>query len=166
MTQGTLNSATGFGLGTAMTLGSGADLGEALKQGGQSAALGLMSGIMNGTADGIRTGIKEGIDPFTGKSWMSERAMNSTQHANAKNRNNDLDISESKMAKKTTELVMRNRYRLKEGDNTFVDKINGINKSIKAFVRNGEVISTNLYPRISNRRTDAPIIKFGNKKWK
>lgn len=61
-----------------MALGSGADLGEALKQGGQSAALGLMSGIMNGTADGIRTGIKEGIDPFTGKSWMSERAMNST----------------------------------------------------------------------------------------
>ena len=92
--------------------------------------------------------------------------MNSTQHANAKNRNNDLDISESKMAKKTTELVMRNRYRLKEGDNTFVGKINGINKSIKAFVRNGEVISTNLYPRISNRITDGPIIKFGNKKWK
>ena len=145
LTQGTLNSATGFGLGTAMALGSGADLGEALKQGGQGAALGLMTGVLSGTAEGIRIGIKEGIDPFTGKPWMNERAMNSTQHANANNRNNDLDISESKMAEKTTALIMRNRYRLKEGDNTFVGKINGINKSIKAFVRNGEVISTNLY---------------------
>ena len=166
LTQGTLNSATGFGLGTAMALGSGADLGEALKQGGQGAALGLMTGVLSGTAEGIRIGIKEGIDPFTGKPWMNERAMNSTQHANANNRNNDLDISESKMAEKTTALIMRNRYRLKEGDNTFVGKINGINKSIKAFVRNGEVISTNLYPGTSNRRTDGPIIKFGNKKWK
>lgn len=54
LTQGTLNATTGFGLGTAMALGSGADLGEALKQGGQSAALGLTSGVMNGLAKGIK----------------------------------------------------------------------------------------------------------------
>lgn len=73
-----------------------------------------MTGVLSGTAEGIRIGIKEGIDPFTGKPWMNERAMNSTQHANANNRNNDLDISESKMAEKTTALIMRNRYRLKK----------------------------------------------------
>ncbi len=166
LTQGTLNSATGFGLGTAMALGSGADLGDALKQGTQSAALGFMTGVLSGSAEGIKNGIKEGIDPFTGKSWMEKRAMNSTNHANAKNRNNDLNISENKMSEKMTELVMRNRYRLKEGDNTFVGKINGIDKSIKAFLQNGKVISTNLYPGISNRKTDGPIIKFGNIKWK
>lgn len=55
LTQGTLNATTGFGLGTAMALGSGADLGEALKQGSQSAALGLTSGVMNGLAKGIKS---------------------------------------------------------------------------------------------------------------
>ena len=38
-----------------MALGSGADLGEALKQGSQSAALGLTSGVMNGLAKGIKS---------------------------------------------------------------------------------------------------------------
>lgn len=67
LTQGTLNSATGFGLGTALALGSGADLGEALKQGSQSAALGLMSGIMNGTAKGYQTARQNKISPWNGE---------------------------------------------------------------------------------------------------
>lgn len=67
LTQGTLNSATGFGLGTAMALGSGADLGKALKQGGQGAALGLANGVMNGTIKGFQTARQEKVSPWTGE---------------------------------------------------------------------------------------------------
>lgn len=80
LTQGTLNSATGFGLGTAMALGSGADLGEALKQGGQSAALGLMSGVISGTADGIKAVRDAGKSPW--KSDIKNKENNNTsKHA-------------------------------------------------------------------------------------
>ena len=92
LTQGTLNSATGFGLGTAMALGSGADLGEALKQGGQSAALGLMSGIMNGTADGIKAARDAGKNPW--KSDIKNKENNNTSK-HATERTQERGISQS-----------------------------------------------------------------------
>ncbi|WP_291534442.1 RHS repeat domain-containing protein [Bacteroides sp.] len=89
LTQGTLNSATGFGLGTAMALGSGADLGEALKQGGQSAALGLMSGIMNGTADGIKAARNAGKNP-----WRINKNTDNSLEQNVKASKNGTNRSE------------------------------------------------------------------------
>ncbi len=92
LTQGTLNSATGFGLGTAMALGSGADLGDALKQGTQSAALGLMSGVINGTADGIKAARDAGKK--TWKSDIKNKGNNNTsKHATV--RAQEREISQS-----------------------------------------------------------------------
>ncbi len=80
LTQGTLNSVVGFGLGTAMALGSGANLGEALKQGGEGAALGFMAGVISGTVEGIRTIRNTGKNP-----WRTNKNTNNTleQKANA-----------------------------------------------------------------------------------
>ncbi len=54
---------------------------------------------------------------------------------------------------------------LKAGDNTLIGKINGVEKSFKAFVKEGMILSVNMYPGVSKRVTKGTIINFGNIKW-
>lgn len=64
--------------------------------------------------------------------------------------------------------VIERQAELRIGDNTFVGKINGFDKSIKVYVNENHVIqSMNLYPGVSNRiNLKNPIVFFGNIKWK
>lgn len=69
------------------------------------------------------------------------------------------------MASKGMDLVKNNSHMFKNGDNTLIGNINGIQKSFKAFVREGQIISVNMYPGISNRATQGTTINFGNITW-
>ena len=69
------------------------------------------------------------------------------------------------MASKGMNLVESNMHLLKVGDNTLIGNINGIQKSFKAFVKDGKLMSVNMYPGISNRVTQGTTINFGNVSW-
>ena len=69
------------------------------------------------------------------------------------------------MASKGISLIEEHISMLQPGDNTLVGYINGIQKSFKAFVKEGQIISVNMYPGVSNRVTQGTIINFGNIKW-
>lgn len=54
----------------------------------------------------------------------------------------------------------------RQGDNTLIGKINGLDRSVKVYLDNNTVKSINLYPGISNRgNLKNPIINFGEVKW-
>jgi hypothetical protein len=55
--------------------------------------------------------------------------------------------------------------KLANGENTILTNINGIPKTFKAFVNDGNVQSINMYPGVSNRTTQGTIINLGNIKW-
>ncbi len=84
------------------------------------------------------------------------------KHAFAKGKHSDLGLSIEKMISKGGELITNNAHLLKEGDNTLVGNINGIQKS---FVKDGQIMSINMYPGTSNRITRGLTINFGNIKW-
>jgi len=88
-----------------------------------------------------------------------------TKHAFAGGRHADLGLSVETMASKGMNLVERNMHLLKAGDNTLIGNINGIQKSFKAFVQDGKVMSVNMYPGVSNRVTQGTTINFGNVTW-
>lgn len=94
------------------------------------------------------------------------------RHFNAHNRHNDLNLSVDKMTENVKKVVMENQQLLRQGDNTLVGQINGVDKSIKVYLDNTTIRSLNLYPGISNRGLTGgkqvlknPIINFGSKKW-
>jgi hypothetical protein len=68
LSQGLVGSTTGFVLGTGVALINGESLGDALKAGGQGAALGFTTGAISGLASGMRDAYKAGENPWTGKS--------------------------------------------------------------------------------------------------
>ena len=88
------------------------------------------------------------------------------KHALANGRHNDLGISGEKLVENAFKLIEDNKSLLKSGDNTLTGTINGIQKSFKAFVKDGEIMSVNMYPRVSDRVTDGTTIKFGDILWK
>ena len=90
---------------------------------------------------------------------------NFTKHAFTNGRHADLGLSVQSMTSKAYNLIEQNMALLKVGDNTLIGNINGVQKSLKAFVRDGKIMSINMYPGISNRVTNGSIIKFGNVKW-
>lgn len=51
------------------------------------------------------------------------------------------------------------------GDNTLVGTINGIQKSFKAYVKDGKITSINMYPGVSNRATQGTVINYGDLTW-
>ncbi|WP_238387346.1 hypothetical protein [Sphingobacterium olei] len=112
--------------------------------------------MMSSTADDIvinsykfRQGVKEAFK----------------KHALANGRHNDLGVSGETLVENAFNLIEKNISKLKPGDNTLIGTINGIQKSFKAFVKDGEIMSVNMYPQISNRITTGEIIKFGNILW-
>jgi RHS repeat-associated protein len=97
---------------------------------------------------------------------LGEGLMESfTKHAFANSRHADLGLSIETMASKGLDFVEKNIPLLKAGDNTLIGNINGIQKSFKAFVKDGKVTSLNMYPGVSDRATQGTIINFGNIKW-
>jgi RHS repeat-associated protein len=66
-TQSIVGSATGFVLGTSAALINGESFKDALKAGGQGAALGFTTGTISGLASGMRAAYKAGENPWTGK---------------------------------------------------------------------------------------------------
>ena len=90
---------------------------------------------------------------------------NFTKHAFAGGRHADLGLSVETMASKGLNLVQENMPLLKVGDNTLIGNINGVQKSFKAFVQDGKVMSVNMYPGVSNRATQGTVINFGNVTW-
>ncbi len=90
---------------------------------------------------------------------------NFTRHAFAGGRHTDLGLSVETMASKGLNLIEQNVSLLKAGDNTLIGSINGVQKSFKAYVIDGKIISINTYPNISNRVTQGTIINFGDIKW-
>lgn len=100
-----------------------------------------------------------------GLSFNKGVAENFNKHAFAGGRHSDLGLSVETMTSKGMNLVESNLHLLKAGDNTLTGNINGIQKSFKAFVQNGKVMSVNMYPGVSNRVTQGTTINFGNVTW-
>lgn len=97
---------------------------------------------------------------------LNNRALEGfAKHAFAKGRHSDLGLSIEKMVSKGGELIKNNAHLLKEGDNTLIGSVNGIQKSFKAFVKDGQIMSINMYPGTSNRVTQGVTINYGNIKW-
>ena len=69
------------------------------------------------------------------------------------------------MASKGMNFVESNMHLLKAGDNTLIGSINGIPKSFKVFVKDGKIMSVNMYPGVSNRVTHGTTINFGSVSW-
>jgi hypothetical protein len=114
----------------------------------------------------MRAAYKAGENPWTGKKTISESVQNKfTEHANANDRHSDLKLSNEQLLEKSNELIMNNRHKYVEGDNTMVGKVNGINKSFKIYIQDSAIKSVNMYPGISNRPTTGPVINYGNIKW-
>ncbi|WP_286862269.1 MULTISPECIES: DUF6443 domain-containing protein [Sphingobacterium] len=88
------------------------------------------------------------------------------KHALANGRHNDLGVSGETLVENAFKLIENNKSMLKAGDNTLIGTINGIQKSFKAFVKDGEIMSVNMYPGVSNRVSDGVIVKFGDILWK
>jgi RHS repeat-associated protein len=87
------------------------------------------------------------------------------KHAFAGARHADLGLAVEQMAANGMKLIEQNASLLKAGDNTLVGTINGKSKSFKAFVKDGEIISVNMYPGVSSRVTQGTVINFGNVTW-
>lgn len=87
------------------------------------------------------------------------------RHAFSNNRHTDLGMSNQEITNKAMSLIEKNRTLLKEGDNTLIGKVNGIEKSFKAYMKNEKVISINMYPGISNRSIGT-VINYGEITWK
>ena len=88
-----------------------------------------------------------------------------TKHAFAGGRHSDLGLSVETMASKGLDLIEQNMSLLKAGDNTLIGNINGIQKSFKAFVKDGKIMSVNMYPGVSSRVTQGTVINFGDILW-
>jgi hypothetical protein len=109
--------------------------------------------------------VGEGNAAKGGLSFGDDVLGNFTKHAFAGGRHADLGLSVQTMASKGLNLVEQNMFLLKAGDNTLIGSINGIQKSLKAFVKDGIIMSVNMYPGASNRITQGTTINFGNIKW-
>ena len=68
VTQGITNAASGFALGTGVSLLNGNDFQTALGDGGNGALLGAGLGLMNGAISGYKYAQKHGVNPWTGES--------------------------------------------------------------------------------------------------
>jgi len=67
LTQTAVGAGTGFAIGTGAALLDGESLGDALKAGGNGAALGAMTGLVSGISSGMRSAYKVKENPWTGK---------------------------------------------------------------------------------------------------
>jgi hypothetical protein len=107
----------------------------------------------------------EAVAAKTGLTFNKGVLENFTKHAFAGGRHADLGLSVETMASKGLNLVEQNMSLLKAGDNTLIGNINGIQKSFKAFVQDGKIMSVNMYPGVSGRVTQGTTINFGNVTW-
>jgi hypothetical protein len=164
--QSLIGSGTGFTLGTGVALANGESLGDALSTGGQDALLGFATGAISGMASGLRSAYKAGENPWNGKEKISNTVQDKFKnHALSGGRHNDLELNDDQILERSNELIMKNRFNFSEGDNTMIGKVNGIDKSFKIYIRNGEIISTNMYPGVSTRVTNGNVIRYRNIKW-
>ena len=153
--------------GTAYGLLEGQNLGMAFSNSFSGIGKDMLIGGAIGVASTIGVSYASGINPWTGERMFSYRTeTNCLNHLNSKGRHADLKMSPAEMMKNVEKFVIENRTYLREGNNTFQGTINGIPKSIIVNVENGRIRSLNLYPNYSARKTDNPIIYFGNIKWK
>ncbi|WP_336246205.1 RHS repeat-associated core domain-containing protein [Cognataquiflexum nitidum] len=90
---------------------------------------------------------------------------NFTKHAFAGGRHADLGLPLETMASKGLNLIEKNMSFLKAGDNTLIGTINGVQKSFKAYVQDGKIVSINMYQGASNRITKGTVINYGNVTW-
>jgi hypothetical protein len=100
-----------------------------------------------------------------GISFSEGVSGNFSKHAFAGGRHADLGLSVETMTSKGMGLIKNNVSLLKAGDNTLIGNINGIQKSFKAFVKDGKIMSVNMYPGVSNRATQGTFINFGSVTW-
>ncbi|MHB9148133.1 MAG: hypothetical protein ACYC2U_07110 [Candidatus Amoebophilus sp.] len=124
------------------------------------AAGGALKG--NKAADGVK--VAEGVAKV--KLAFNRGVLeNFSKHAFTGGRHADLGLSVETMASKGLNLIEQNMHLLKVGDNTLIGNINGIQKTFKAFVKDGKIMSVNMYPRVTNRVTHGAVINFGNVVW-
>jgi hypothetical protein len=70
--QSIVGGATGFVIGTGVSLLNGESFGDALKAGGQGALMGFGIGTATGLASGLRSAYKAGENPWTGEKLSSK----------------------------------------------------------------------------------------------
>lgn len=180
---------SGFILNTFNSLLEGERIGGALQSGFMG---GLTGGLIGGLTGGIAGGVKalhNGRDFWTGKKIQVKNNISSfestpkpniqdneisisdntldkfNKHAFSENRHVDLHLPNEEITLNVKDFVLQNQSQLRQGDNTFLMNINGIDKSIKVYLENTTIKSINLYPGISNRISTNPPIKMGNFHW-
>ncbi|MCB6902082.1 hypothetical protein LK429_12230 [Hoylesella buccalis] len=133
---------------------------------GVNALTGAGVGAITGAASGFKYARDNKVNPWTGKKYISNDVIQKfNEHAFSNNRHEDIGISKSDITSHVEDFVIKNKFNLREGSNTFQGTINGIQKSLIINVHNGQIRSLNLFPGYSNRPTANPIIKFGELKW-
>lgn len=116
-------------------------------------------------ATGAANASKSAVAAKTGLTFNKGVKEAFIKHFNSGGRHADLGLSVETMASKGMNLVESNMHLLKAGDNTLIGNINGIQKSFKTFVKDGKIMSVNMYPGVSNRVTQGTTINFGNVSW-
>ncbi len=101
----------------------------------------------------------------TALAFADDVAENFIKHAFSKGRHNDLGLTVEAMTSNTLKLIEQNKALLQAGDNTLIANVNGIAKSFKAYVKDGKIISINMYSGVSERATKGPIINVGEITW-
>ena len=125
-----------------------------------------LSFVRIATTDGKMMAVRSDLVAAKGGLSFNEGVLgNFTKHAFAGGRHADLGLSVETMTSKGMNLIENNMSLLKAGDNTLIGNINGIQKSFKAFVKDGKIMSVNMYPGVSNRMTQGTVINFGNITW-
>jgi len=115
---------------------------------------------------GVANSVDEVVEVIKGAGSINEGVLGKfTEHAFAKGRHADLGLPTETMATNGYNLINQNLSKLANGENTILTNINGIPKTFKAFVNDGNVQSINMYPGVSNRTTQGTIINLGNIKW-
>jgi len=89
------------------------------------------------------------------------------EHGTRNNRLASTGLRRDELAARGYELVRQNLGQLQNGNNTIIANVNGVSTSVTAVVRNGEVMSINMYPNtsITPRVSQGNVINLGNVNW-
>lgn len=91
---------------------------------------------------------------------------NSIPHVHAHNRHDNLGLGKDIINSKLLNLIDQNYNNYHEGDNTFVVKVNGIDKILRVHLNNGTISSFNFMNWNGNKpRSATPVRNLPNQWW-
>ena len=143
-----------------------ANFGDALKNSAKGFEFGIINGIISGTSSGLSRAFHEHVNPWTGSHISKDVINNSIPHVHAHNRHDNLGLGKDIINSKLLNLIDQNYNNYHEGDNTFVVKVNGIDKILRVHLNNGTISSFNFMNWNGNKpRSATPVRNLPNQWW-